>query len=118
MGLFFSSITRNQIIAAVFTFVGMTLFLLTFFLNQSQMFEGTVWGDVLYYGSFIDLWYSSLQGLLAPRYLVFHFSVAIFFLFLTDKVLEAAEVELIGSRAPAGMPQPGIRSVPATVGLT
>jgi ABC-2 type transport system permease protein len=89
MGLFFSSITRNQIIAAVFTFVGMTLFLLTYFLNNLPVFEGTIWGDVFYYGSFIDLWISSLQGVLAPRYLVFHFSVAVFFLFLADKVLEA-----------------------------
>jgi ABC-2 type transport system permease protein len=89
MGLFFSSITRNQIIAAVFTFVGMTLFLLTYFLNHSRELESTIWGDVLYYGSFIDLWYSSLQGLLAPRYLVFHLSVTLFFLFLADKVLEA-----------------------------
>jgi ABC-2 type transport system permease protein len=89
MGLFFSSVTRNQIIAAVFTFVGMTLFLLTYFLNNLPVFEGTIWGDVFYYGSFIDLWISSLQGVLAPRYLVFHVSVAILFLFLADKVLEA-----------------------------
>jgi ABC-type transport system involved in multi-copper enzyme maturation permease subunit len=89
MGLFFSSVTRNQIIAAVLTFVGMTLFLLTYFLGHSREIEGTVWGDVFYYGSFIDLWISSLQGVLALRYLVFHLSVAVFFLFLTDKVLEA-----------------------------
>jgi len=89
MGLFFSSITRNQIIAAVFTFVGMTLFLLTAILNRQPMLQGTTWGDIFYYGSFYDLWETSLEGVLAPRYLVFHLSVAIFFLFLTDKVLEA-----------------------------
>ena len=89
MGLFFSSVTRNQIIAAVFTFVGMTLFLVTYFLNNMAALEGTIWGDVFYYGSFVDLWITSLQGVLAPRYLVFHVSVAILFLFLADKVLEA-----------------------------
>lgn len=89
MGLFFSSVTRNQIIAAVFTFVGMTVLLLTAILNRQPGLQGTVWGDVFYYGSFYDLWETSLEGVLAPRYLAFHFSTAIFFLFLTDKVLEA-----------------------------
>ncbi len=89
MGLFFSSITRNQIIAAVFTFVGMTLFLLTAILTRQPGLQGTLWGDVFYYASFYDLWETSLEGVLAPRYLVFHVSVALFFLFLTDKVLEA-----------------------------
>jgi ABC-2 type transport system permease protein len=87
MGLFFSTITRNQIIAAVFSFLGMSLLLLTALLNR--MVEG-VWGDVFYYASFYDLWRSALEGgVLAPRYLVFHLSVAVFFLFLSVKVLEA-----------------------------
>lgn len=89
IGTFFSAVTRNQIIAAVLTFVAMTLFLLTYFLNKIESVEGSVWGDLFYYGSFIDLWFNSLQGILAPRYLMFHISVAVFFLFLTDKVLEA-----------------------------
>ena len=89
VGVFFSSITRNQIIAAVLTFAAMGLFLLCNWLGSMQGIEGTAWGDVFYYGSFIDLWYTSLQGVLAPRYLVFYVSVAMFFLFLTDKVLEA-----------------------------
>ena len=89
VGVFFSSITRNQIIAAVLTFAAMGMFLLCNWLSSMQSIEGTVWGDLFYYGSFIDLWYTSLQGVLAPRYLVFYVSVAMFFLFLTDKVLEA-----------------------------
>lgn len=90
MGLFFSSITRNQIIAAVFTFLGMTLHLSTFILSDILQRTGaTLWSGVFHYVSFVDLWYSTLEGILAPRFLVFHVSAAIFFVFLTIKVLEA-----------------------------
>jgi ABC-2 type transport system permease protein len=85
-GLFFSSLTRNQIVAAVITLAFMvTLTVLSrFFLGGSG-----VWADVISYISYLDLWVSSLEGLFAPRYLVFHLSLAFFFLFLTIKVLEA-----------------------------
>jgi ABC-2 type transport system permease protein len=87
MGLFFSSITRNQIIAAVITFAGMTLLLLMLFLYH--FLEGTIPGEIFHTASFYDLWLSSLEGIVSPQYLVFHISLAVFFLFLTDKVLEA-----------------------------
>jgi ABC-2 type transport system permease protein len=89
MGLFFSCITRNQIIAAVFTFVGMTLHLAFYLMVHSDQTNLGAWADILEYASFIDLWIRSLEGVLAPRYLVFHLSVAVFFLYLTNKVLEA-----------------------------
>ncbi len=60
MGLFFSSITRNQIIAAVFTFLGMTLFLC--FTILGYWLQGSIWADVFSYVSFYDLWDSSLEG--------------------------------------------------------
>ncbi len=41
------------------------------------------------YINFFDLWQSSLGGIIAPRFLLFHLSVAVFFLFATVKVLES-----------------------------
>ncbi|MCI0379626.1 MAG: ABC transporter permease [Gemmataceae bacterium] len=90
MGLFFSSITRNQIIAAVLTFVGMVTHLgfhmLAQLLSQTRASD---WAEVFDYVSFLDLWMRTLDGTLAPRFLVFHISSAIFFLFVTIKVLES-----------------------------
>jgi len=85
MGLFFSSVTKNQIIAAVLTFAGM-LGLTSIYLGQ---LAGPPWREILAYASFIHLWESSLEGIFAPRLLLFHVSMAVFFLFLTTKVLEA-----------------------------
>ncbi len=90
MGVFFSSLSKNQIIAAVFTFVGMTAHLVAFFaIRSSQEGEAGAFGSLVSYMSFISLWIRSLGGVLAPRFLVFHLSAAVFFLYLTNKVLEA-----------------------------
>jgi hypothetical protein len=39
--------------------------------------------------SFIDFWMESVRGTLSPRFVIFYSSVAVFWLFLTHKVLEA-----------------------------
>jgi ABC-2 type transport system permease protein len=88
MGLFFSSLTRNQIIAFILTVVGMLVLLLVFFLKRS-LAPDSVGNIVLTYISYIDLWINSLDGTLSPRYLMFHISAAIFWLFVTVKVMEA-----------------------------
>lgn len=88
MGLFFSALTRNQIAAAILTFVGMLL--LTFVIYLKNLVpEESPWATVLTYVSYIDLWGNTLQGTLAPRFLVFYLSGAAFWLFLTAKVLES-----------------------------
>ena len=89
MGLFFSTITRNQIIAAVLCFAGMMVHLAIFLVERARMRQFAGMQDFLVYISFIHLWISSLGGLVAPRFLFFHVSLAIFFLFLTLKFLEA-----------------------------
>jgi len=90
MGLFFSSLTRNQIIAAVLTFVGMMAHLAAYLLkDEMRIEESSVWYEILTYVSFLDLWLNSLQGVFAPRFLIFHLSLAIFFLYASIKVLEA-----------------------------
>ncbi len=88
MGLFFSSITQNQIIAAVLTFVGMMVHL-SLFMFQGVFDPGSVWREIFTYASFFDLWRMYLQGNFAPRFLVFHVATMVFFLYLSVKVLEA-----------------------------
>ena len=91
MGEFFSSISRSQIGAFILAFVGMLGLLGIFFLKflVEQKSPGSPWVDVLARLSYIDLWIKSMDGLLVPSYLVVHVSAAIFWLFLTIKVLES-----------------------------
>src|SRR5262249_54769175 len=88
MGLFFSSLTRNQIAAAILTFVGMVALTALFFI-QGQIPPQSIWGSVVSHVSYLDLWINSLEGTLAPRLLVFHVSAMVFWLFLTTQVLGA-----------------------------
>jgi hypothetical protein len=88
MGVFFSSVTRNQLVAAVFTFVGMFVLLFCFF--AQRLFPQFPWlRTVLQHISFVDLWFSVMQGRMASRDLLIYPSAAIFWLFLTVKVLES-----------------------------
>jgi hypothetical protein len=87
MGVFWSSVTRNQLIAAVLTFVGMFTLTFIFFLKQN-MAETDWWRTVLTHTSYVDLWLNVLQGKLASRDLLFYLSSTVFFLFLSVKVLE------------------------------
>lgn len=88
MGLFFSSLSKNQIIAAVLTFMGM---LLIMFLGSLQNgdFVAPLWRVVFGHLSYRDLWTESLKGRLHVRDMVLQGSFSIFWLFLTMKVLEA-----------------------------
>jgi ABC-type transport system involved in multi-copper enzyme maturation permease subunit len=92
MGLFFSSLTRNQITSGVLTFAGMLtltlVFLIKMFLVRDPM-ETSAWAVVLKHVSYIDVWIDSLEGKLVPKFLLFHVSATALWLFLTAKVLEA-----------------------------
>jgi ABC-2 type transport system permease protein len=88
MGVFFSSLTRNQIVAAALTFVGMLAWLVPFFVLRSVPEETTKY-VVLRPISFVHLWIDSLQGRLHIRDLFVQGSIAVFWSFLTVKVLEA-----------------------------
>ena len=95
MGLFFSSLTSNQIGAAVLTLLGMiALTLIDFFVGRVA--AATPPGapqpalvDILNYVNYLELWGQSVTGTFAPRNLLFHLSFAVFWLFMTVKVLEA-----------------------------
>jgi ABC-type transport system involved in multi-copper enzyme maturation permease subunit len=90
MGLFFSSLTKNQIIAAVLTSVVMVVFVVFYFLATIQLGgAGGAWKTLFAHISFIDLWGTSLQGRLGLRDLLFPVTSTIFWLFLTVQVLDA-----------------------------
>jgi ABC-2 type transport system permease protein len=97
MGLFCSSLTRNQIIAAILGFAGMLAFFATFFLVR--LLEGprgampgetaSGWVKIFEFTSFVHLWWNSMEGRLVLPQLVLFLSVAVLFLFVTVKVLES-----------------------------
>jgi ABC-2 type transport system permease protein len=101
MGLFFSSLTRNQVASAVLTFALMILLTGVAFLEgilRQAGQQGTLdagpaspspWITVLNHMNYIDVWERSMDGTLIPRQLLFHVSFAAVWLFLTIKVLEA-----------------------------
>jgi hypothetical protein len=88
MGVFFSSLTRNQIASAVLTFAGLLGMSILYFV-QRNMSKENAWKPILDTVSFVGLWGESLEGHLIPKLLVFHLSAAVFWLFLATKVLEA-----------------------------
>jgi ABC-2 type transport system permease protein len=87
MGLFFSSVTRNQITAAILSFAGMIALTVPYFLVvHLDLSEGMQ--KLLLFVSYVDLWIQAFNGKLVYRALVFQSSVAVFWLFLTFKRLE------------------------------
>ena len=88
IGLVFSSLTRNQIVAAVLTFVTLLVLMVMMWV---QNFEdlGPVVRAALRRLAYWDLWSEALRGRLSVRDLILQLSMAVFGLFLTVKILEA-----------------------------
>lgn len=92
MGLFFSSLTRNQIVSGILTLVGMVALTLVFLFNlRMQSLQGaeSAWSTVFTHVSYLDIWLDTSDGKLSPRLLLFYLSMSVMWLFLTVKVLEA-----------------------------
>jgi ABC-type transport system involved in multi-copper enzyme maturation permease subunit len=90
MGLFFSSLTRNQLVAAVLTFAGMLVLTSVYLIQEFFREGGGAWLAVLKHMSYLESWQDTLQGKVTPNIgLVFYASMAVFFLFLSVKVLES-----------------------------
>jgi hypothetical protein len=95
MGLFFSSLTRNQVASGVLTFAGMlaltTVYWAADYVKQSRDVAGSGggWDVVFSHMSYLELWYNSLEGKVIPRDLLFFLSLTVMCLFLTVKVLES-----------------------------
>ena len=94
LGLFFSSLTRNQIIAGVLTF-GFMLFLTLIYMAEGLVGSDELlgpqsgWVALMKHVSFIDVWIETLKGNLVPKFLLFPASMTILCLFLTVKKLES-----------------------------
>jgi hypothetical protein len=88
MGLFFSSLTRNQIAAVILTFAGMIALTAVQVARNFVTPEGG-WDSTLTHLSYLEVWTTTLEGKVVLRNLLFYASMAIFWPFLTVKVLEA-----------------------------
>jgi ABC-2 type transport system permease protein len=88
MGIFCSSVTQNQIAAALLAFVGMVVLTLFYFLEHVVPF-GASMRAVIGHMSYVDLWQIAVEGKLTSWDLLFHLSAAFFWLFLAVKVLES-----------------------------
>jgi ABC-2 type transport system permease protein len=89
IGLFFSALTRNQIIAAVLTFCALFLVVFLSFVAYSQAVELRLpMANGLKYASVIMQIHEFGVGQLDLRYLAMHLSASVFLLFLTIKLLE------------------------------
>lgn len=91
MGLFFSSLSRNQVIASVLTFIGMLVIFFIGMLGRQDRFTEIApqWRAVYLHLSYTNLWEASLVGQIHLREIMLQGSFAFFWLFLTVKVLEA-----------------------------
>lgn len=81
VGLFWSSRTENQIVAAVLTFGTLLFFWL---ISWSAHRAGPIWSEVLTYLSLIGHYTNFAQGLLDTTDLLFYLSFTGFALFLTN----------------------------------
>ncbi|MFO0935429.1 MAG: ABC transporter permease subunit [Gemmataceae bacterium] len=90
MGVFFSCLTRNQIIAAVLSFTGCFVLLLTIVIKSLPL--GELWAPVKAVSARLDYmtaWQSALNGQLSYSFVVAYLSMMVFWLFATAKVLES-----------------------------
>lgn len=86
VGIFFSSLTENQIVAAVLTFGALLLF---WVLNWASYSAGGIWKDVLNYVSFFQHFDDMTKGILDTTDIVYYLSFIFFGLFLTHSVIQS-----------------------------
>jgi ABC-2 type transport system permease protein len=90
IGLFFSALTRNQIIAAIWTFVVLFLMVILTLLVYGFAVERQYgWGEAVRFVSVMHQVAGFGSGRLDLRHITFHLSVTAFMLYLTTKVLES-----------------------------
>lgn len=90
IGLFFSSLTRNQIIAAIWTFV--TLFMivvLSVLIYMLAVERQASWAEAARFTTLLYQVQAFGSGKLDLRYLALHLSVTAFMLYLTVKTVES-----------------------------
>jgi ABC-2 type transport system permease protein len=86
IGIFFSSLTENQIVSAILTFGALLLF---WILNWASASAAGFWKDVLNYLSFFQHFDDMARGILDTTDLVYYLSFVFFGLFLTHSVIQS-----------------------------
>ncbi len=86
VGIFFSSLTENQIVSAILTFGALLLF---WILNWASYSAGGMWKDVLNYLSFFQHFDDLTRGILDTTDIIYYLSFAFFGLFLTHSVIQS-----------------------------
>lgn len=86
LGLFISSLTKNQIVAATITFAA---FLLFWVINWMGSFVGTTAQAVLAHLSIIDHFDDFAKGIIDTKHIVYYVSFIAFGLFLTAKSVDS-----------------------------
>lgn len=92
MGMFFSSLTRDQIISAALTLMGMMILVGFFFIERNLRGASSAVvtaKSVMRAMSFIHMWIEATDGKLYVRDIVVQFAQAVFWIAATIKVLEA-----------------------------
>jgi ABC-2 type transport system permease protein len=90
IGLFFSALTRNQIIAAIWTFVVLFMLIVLTMLCYNYGFERQApWAEGAKFVAVLYQLQSLGTGQLDVRYPVLHLSVCVLMLYMTVKVLES-----------------------------
>ncbi|NQT80733.1 MAG: ABC transporter permease subunit [Candidatus Aminicenantes bacterium] len=85
LGIFFSSLTENQIVSAILTFGALLLF---WVLSWASSSAGGTWKEVLNYLSFFQHFDNMTKGILDTTDLVYYLSFITFGLFLTHSVIQ------------------------------
>ncbi len=86
VGTFASSITENQIIAAVLTFATLLFF---WIISWAATVAGGPMADLMTYISFLDHFEDFTKGVLDTRHVVYYLSFIAFFLLLAGRAVEA-----------------------------
>lgn len=85
-GIFFSSLTENQIVSAILTFGALLLF---WILNWASYSAGGIWKSVLNYLSIFQHFDDMTKGIMDTTDIVYYLSFAFFGLFLTHSVIQS-----------------------------
>jgi len=88
VGTFISSLTENQIIAAVGCFGSM---MILWFVGWAANFTGPVLGEILKQLSVMDHFNDFAKGVIDSSHIVFYLSFAFFMLFLTYQAVESSK---------------------------
>jgi ABC-2 type transport system permease protein len=86
LGLFISSVTKNQIVAGMVTFA---VFLMFWVINWMGSFVGPTWQAVLGHMSITDHFDDFAKGVIDTKHLVYYLSFIAFGLFLTAKSVDS-----------------------------